>query len=99
MNRPALTEQTNPPTERSMLLCAGSVLTWTMYLLAQNPEKMVKAQEEIDRVIGSRTELTTSDFQELKYVLRCVNESMRLYPHPPVLLRRALLPDVLPGGL
>lgn len=22
----------------------GSVLTWTMYLLAQNPEKMAKAQ-------------------------------------------------------
>lgn len=29
---------------------------------------------------------------------RCVNESMRLYPHPPVLLRRAIVPDVLPGG-
>lgn len=23
---------------------------------------------------------------------------MRLYPHPPVLLRRALVPDTLPGG-
>lgn len=32
------------------------------------------------------------------YIMRCVNESMRLYPHPPVLLRRALVPDVLPGG-
>jgi hypothetical protein len=27
-----------------------------------------------------------------------VAESMRLYPHPPVLLRRALVPDTLPGG-
>jgi hypothetical protein len=34
----------------------------------------------------------------LKYVMRCVNESMRLYPHPPVLLRRALVEDELPGG-
>ena len=33
----------------------------------------------------------------LKYVMRCVNESMRLYPHPPVLLRRALVEDELPG--
>ena len=23
---------------------------------------------------------------------------MRLYPHPPVLLRRAMVPDTLPGG-
>jgi hypothetical protein len=30
---------------------------------------------------------------------RCVNESMRLYPHPPVLLRRSLVPDELPGAL
>lgn len=35
----------------------------------------------------------------LKYVMRCVNESMRLYPHPPVLLRRAMVQDELPGGL
>lgn len=35
---------------------------------------------------------------EMKYVLRCINESMRLYPHPPVLIRRATEPDVLPGG-
>jgi carotene epsilon-monooxygenase len=34
----------------------------------------------------------------LRHVTRCVCESMRLYPHPPVLLRRALVPDVLPGG-
>jgi carotenoid epsilon hydroxylase len=27
-----------------------------------------------------------------------VNESMRLYPHPPVLLRRSLVPDELPGA-
>ncbi len=29
---------------------------------------------------------------------RCLNESMRLYPHPPVLLRRANVPDELPGA-
>ena len=30
--------------------------------------------------------------------MRCINESMRLYPHPPVLLRRARVKDELPGG-
>lgn len=38
-------------------------------------------------------------YQALKYVMRCVNESMRLYPHPPVLLRRAEVADTLPGML
>jgi len=36
--------------------------------------------------------------ESLAGTVRCVNESMRLYPHPPVLLRRAIIPDVLPGG-
>ncbi|WIA43808.1 hypothetical protein OEZ86_010226 [Tetradesmus obliquus] len=76
----------------------GSALTWTLYLLAQNPEQMRKAQEEVDRVLGSGTMPTMQQYAELKYTLRCVNESMRLYPHPPVLLRRARQPDVLPGG-
>lgn len=39
-----------------------------------------------------------TQYGALKYVMRCVNESMRLYPHPPVLLRRALVEDTLPGG-
>jgi len=79
----------------------GSVLTWTLYLLVCNPEAMAKAQAEVDEVLaGDSKDAPTSvaDYQSLKYVMRCVNESMRLYPHPPVLLRRAIVDDVLPGG-
>jgi carotene epsilon-monooxygenase len=77
----------------------GSVLTWTLYLLVTNPETMKKAQEEVDRVLGDdASPLTFARYQELKYTMRCINESMRLYPHPPVLLRRALVEDKLPGG-
>ena len=77
----------------------GSALTWTMYLLAQNPECMRTAQEEVDRVLGDDDAPTSlAQFQELRYCMRCINESMRLYPHPPVLLRRALIQDTLPGG-
>ena len=77
----------------------GSVLTWTLYLLVTNPETMKKAQKEVDRVLGEdATPLTFAKYQELKYTMRCINESMRLYPHPPVLLRRALVEDKLPGG-
>ena len=37
-------------------------------------------------------------YGRLRYTQRCVAESLRLYPHPPVLLRRARVPDTLPGG-
>ena len=55
-------------------------------------------QAEVDAVLGSRLSPTMADYGQLRYVMRCVNESMRLYPHPPVLLRRALVEDELPGG-
>ena len=49
-------------------------------------------------MLGDSPKPTMAQYRELKYALRCVNESMRLYPHPPVLLRRALVADELPGG-
>lgn len=49
-------------------------------------------------MLGDSLQPSMSQYRELKYVMRCINESMRLFPHPPVLLRRALVPDVLPGG-
>uniref|UniRef100_A0A7S3YZM3 Cytochrome P450 n=1 Tax=Lotharella globosa TaxID=91324 RepID=A0A7S3YZM3_9EUKA len=81
----------------------GSVLTWTLYLLVQHPEKMAKLQEEIDTKLGSKLEdgindLTIDDMLSLNYLRWCVAESMRLYPHPPVLIRRAIEDDVLPSG-
>lgn len=57
----------------------------------------LQAQQEVDQVMGGRQQPTMQDYTELKYVMRCVNESMRLYPHPPVLLRRAMVQDELPG--
>ena len=49
-------------------------------------------------MMGERSQPTVADFMALRYVMRCVNESMRLYPHPPVLLRRAQIADTLPGA-
>ena len=58
----------------------------------------MQAHEEVDRVRGSRAQPEVADYTQLKYLMRCVNESMRLYPHPPVLLRRAQIQDELPGA-
>jgi hypothetical protein len=35
----------------------------------------------------------------LPYVRATLAESLRLYPQPPILIRRALAPDTLPPGL
>ena len=48
--------------------------------------------------MGDSIKPTLEQYRDLQFTLRCINESMRLYPHPPVLLRRALVEDELPGG-
>jgi hypothetical protein len=78
----------------------ASVLTWTLKLLVDSPACLAKAQAEADASLSHTGGSVTSMAQagSLGYLMRCLNESMRLYPHPPVLIRRASEPDVLPGG-
>ncbi|XP_010532498.1 PREDICTED: cytochrome P450 97B3, chloroplastic [Tarenaya hassleriana] len=76
----------------------AAVLTWAVFLLAQNPEKIRKAQAEIDSVIGRQGIPTFESIKKLEYVRLIVVESLRLYPQPPLLIRRSLKPDILPGG-
>ncbi|KAF1860404.1 hypothetical protein Lal_00037744 [Lupinus albus] len=75
----------------------GSVLTWTLYLLSKDSSALGKAQEEVDRVLQGRRP-AYEDIKDLKFLTRCIMESLRLYPHPPVLIRRAQVPDELPGA-
>ncbi|EOY09937.1 Cytochrome P450 97B2 isoform 2 [Theobroma cacao] len=81
------------------LLIAGhetsaAVLTWTFYLLSKEPTVVSKLQDEVDSVLGDRFP-TIGDMKKLKYTTRVINESLRLYPQPPVLIRRSLEDDVL----
>ncbi|GMY14074.1 protein LUTEIN DEFICIENT 5, chloroplastic [Fagus crenata] len=73
---------------------SAAVLTWTFYLLSEEPSVMSKLQEEVDSVLGDRFP-RIEDMKKLKYATRVINESMRLYPQPPVLIRRSLEDDVL----
>ncbi|KAK9285940.1 hypothetical protein L1049_025142 [Liquidambar formosana] len=75
----------------------AAVLTWAVFLLAQNPSKMKRAQAEIDSVLGQ--ERTSYEaVKKLEYIRLVVVEALRLYPQPPLLIRRALKSDLLPGG-
>jgi beta-ring hydroxylase len=50
----------------------------------------------VDEVCGDRKP-TTEDMMNLKFTTRVINESMRLYPQPPVLIRRAMEAVTLDG--
>lgn len=57
-----------------------------MYLiifLMQNSHSLVKAQEEVDTVLQGRRP-SYDDIKNLKFLTRCIMESLRLFPHPPV---------------
>ncbi|KAK4397907.1 cytochrome [Sesamum angolense] len=75
----------------------AAVLTWAIFLLAQHPAKMKKAQAEIDVVLG-KERTTFEAIKKLEYLRLIVVEALRLYPQPPLLIRRSLKSDRLPGG-
>ncbi len=67
----------------------ANAMTWTWYLLSQNPEAEKRMHEEVDRVLGGR-EATVEDVPQLKYVEMIMAESMRLYPPAWAMGRKAL---------
>lgn len=54
-------------------------LTWTWYLLSQNPEAEQKLHHELDSVLAGRTP-RYEDLANLPYTDKVIKESMRLYP-------------------
>jgi cytochrome P450 len=71
-------------------------LTWTWYLLSQNPDVAAKLEEELYRVLGQRTP-TMEDIPLLEYTSKVVRESMRLYP-PAWRVGREAVKDCEFGG-
>ncbi len=58
-------------------------LTWTWYLLSQNPEAEARLHEELDGVLGTGSSArlpTLADYPALRYTEQVFAESMRLFP-------------------
>jgi cytochrome P450 len=80
----------------------ANALTWTWYLLTQNPEASEKMYAEIDAILGSRPAVM-EDYPQLKYTEMVFAESMRLYPPAWAMGRRStqsieLGPYRIPAG-
>jgi cytochrome P450 len=58
----------------------ANALTWTWYLLSQNPQAEACLRAEIDAVLGSGRLPTLADLPRLRYTEMVFAESMRLYP-------------------
>jgi cytochrome P450 len=67
----------------------ANALTWTWYLLSQNPDVEATLHAEVDRALQGRLP-TIKDLASLAYVERVVTESMRLYPPAWIIGRRAI---------
>ena len=57
----------------------ASTLSWTWWLLAQNPAAEAKLHAELDAVLGDRPP-TLDDLPKLVYTGHVITESLRLYP-------------------
>ncbi|XP_021748367.1 cytochrome P450 76AD1-like [Chenopodium quinoa] len=64
----------------------SSTLEWAMTELLRNPEKMAKAQIEIDQIIGKNGTIQESEILKLPYIQAIVKETFRLHPPAPFLV-------------
>ena len=79
--------------EAAVIFMAGhettaNCLAWTWYLLSQAPEVESRLHAELAAVLGGRAP-TQADLPRLPYARAVIEESLRLYPPVPLLVREA----------
>jgi len=86
------------------LLIAGhettaAMLTWTLHELMKPENKafLEEVQQEVDTVLQGRSP-TFNDFANLPSLRLCLLEALRLYPEPPLLIRRCVEGDEVTVG-
>ncbi|KAF1753158.1 hypothetical protein GCK72_019714 [Caenorhabditis remanei] len=71
---------------------------WTLWCLAHNPEIQEKVIEEVDRIFGtSDRDCTNEDLKQMKYLEKCLKESLRMFPSVPFFGRRVEKDTVING--
>ncbi len=71
-------------------------LSWVWYLLARHPEVEARLHRELDAVLGDEPP-TPGQLAELPFARQVIDETMRLYPPIPAILREAAAADTLCG--
>jgi cytochrome P450 len=77
----------------------AAMLTWALFELSQGPPGLLKeVQNEVRTVLKGKDRPDYEDVVAMKKLRYALIESLRLYPEPPVLIRRARTDDTLPPG-
>mmetsp|Transcript_11015 Transcript_11015/g.32867 ORF Transcript_11015/g.32867 Transcript_11015/m.32867 type:complete len:608 (+) Transcript_11015:40-1863(+) len=75
----------------------ASALTWCVFELAQNPDLLAELRAELDAALpAGGAPATREQVEALELTRLTVAESLRMYPQPPLLIRRAVDEDCLP---
>ncbi|KAK0486339.1 fatty acid hydroxylase [Armillaria novae-zelandiae] len=78
-------------------LVPTGMLTFTIYFLLKNPDKMRKLRAEIDEILGGRP-LEVGDLDKLPYLIAVMRESLRLGPTAPARTVAPIEDTTLGGG-
>lgn len=77
----------------------AAMLTWTVFgLVSSEPGLMNEITAEIRIVMHNKDRPDYDDLMKMKKTRYALIEALRLYPEPPVLIRRARKEDTLPPG-
>ncbi|KAG2262988.1 hypothetical protein Bca52824_070067 [Brassica carinata] len=55
-------------------------LEWLMADLIKHPEVMRKAQEEVQRIVGTKSKISNDEIEKMHYLKCVIKETMRLHP-------------------
>ena len=77
----------------------AAMLTWTLFELSRGPPGLLKEiQAEVRSVLKGKERPDYDDAVAMKKLRYSLIEALRLYPEPPLLIRRARTEDDLPPG-
>ena len=71
-------------------------LSWTWYLLSENPEAEARLYEELRNVLGGRAP-QVADLERLPYLKAVISEVLRLYPAAYTIARTSIAPCTIGG--
>jgi cytochrome P450 family 6 len=69
---------------------SSATMSFCLFELCKNPHIQLKVQEELDKVFGAETnfdDVNYEQFNNLKYLECCIDETLRLYPPLSILFR------------
>lgn len=67
---------------------SSTIIEWAFSEMLKNPKAMIRAQEEVRKVFGSKGYTDETSLHELKFLKAVIKETLRLHPPFPLLLPR-----------